>query len=290
MDLAKDEVPSEMRKYDMVLVDAMNQIYKSAWVFKDLKDEKGRDTGVIYGFFRFLLGLQKKYNGSLVVCWDGDKLEKREKNPDYKADRGGHKAHVYGQVDEVKRGVAMMGVRQCFNERYEADDIAATLVGHNRGKRILLVTDDKDWLQLQTEKVDILMKKRIMTAAEAEDETGLRGMEWVFYKSLCGKKNNVKGISRFPTETAAAVAKYMARKGLPAFTGDECDDLGIDARLARKVRENRETLNFAAYMVKLYDWVEIREIRGEKKLEDFVYFLGDYGIKSLIAEAKNCLS
>ena len=42
-------------KYDLVVIDGLNKCHQLYWVHRNLVDEKGRGTGLLYGFIYWFL-------------------------------------------------------------------------------------------------------------------------------------------------------------------------------------------------------------------------------------------
>lgn len=57
----------------LVLVDAKNMVFRHHWTHKDLRDEDGKPTSVLYGFLNGLLSLSNKMpDARFVFVWDGE--------------------------------------------------------------------------------------------------------------------------------------------------------------------------------------------------------------------------
>ena len=58
--------------------------------------------------------------------------------------------------------ISLYGLKQYYHEKFEADDIAATVVRKNPGKKILLATKDTDWFQMLRDNVWIMFGSDII--------------------------------------------------------------------------------------------------------------------------------
>ena len=121
---------------------------------------EGQHTNAIHGFLSMLLSLLKNENPShLAVAFDISRYSFRtRKYPDYKATRGETPAEFVGQVPLLQEALHAMGVTTITKEDYEADDIIATLAtqGADAGYGVLVVSGDRDTLQLVTPDITVL--------------------------------------------------------------------------------------------------------------------------------------
>jgi 5'-3' exonuclease len=120
-----------------------------------MADAKGAWTGGVTIFANLL----SKYiadlaPGRLVVVWDsGISAYRRNIFPDYKAHRN--------SVDDgpsfslAKEFLALIGVHQLWFPDVEADDVVSHLARHSTSSEVVIVSGDKDFLQLLSGKVKI---------------------------------------------------------------------------------------------------------------------------------------
>lgn len=120
----------------------------------------GQHTNAIHGFISMFLGLLKKENPSHVaVAFDISRYSFRTRvYPDYKATRGETPAEFIGQIPLLQEALGAMGVVTLTKEDFEADDILATLADRAaaEGMNVLVVSGDRDTLQLVNERVTVL--------------------------------------------------------------------------------------------------------------------------------------
>lgn len=110
-----------------------------------------------FGFIRTVRSAMMMFPNSTPIClWDGKADWRYSIFPGYK-DRIGHdekmdkmRESYTKQVPDIKRMMLALGVRQARSENMEADDLAAIYSKKlsNAGKEVVLLTGDKDWLQL----------------------------------------------------------------------------------------------------------------------------------------------
>lgn len=115
-------------------------------------------TQAIFGSIKALRGIKERNPGAQLLClWDGKAHWRFDLYPDYKSNRNdpdpkkaAHKEAYKAQIPLLKKALQYMGVKQMLVASAEADDMAGLMVKRlsDAGNGLLLVTGDKDWLQL----------------------------------------------------------------------------------------------------------------------------------------------
>ncbi|EGR3221679.1 hypothetical protein N7I40_004049 [Vibrio parahaemolyticus] len=117
----------------------------------------GQPTQAIYNVLmniRGLLGRAK--NAQFMYLWDRKAEFRYSLYPDYKGKRDNTpekvkaKEEYHSQQPFIEKMLTYLGIPQVFHEGLEADDIAYHLSLHyaEKGYNVILVTSDKDWLQM----------------------------------------------------------------------------------------------------------------------------------------------
>lgn len=188
-----------------ILIDGNNLGIASHFANDKLTDADGRPSGAIYGFLRsikpMLVRVQEEVGIDKVpinVAWDSQTCWRKELLPSYKASRGDKTGEpdeamqrYVEQVPRLRDILKTLGVGQMRADNYEADDIAGYIA--SLGGRLTLITNDKDWLQLVSERVHVWqpLKQRYVTLANFEEVTGCEDTEqFVKVKAICGDKGD----------------------------------------------------------------------------------------------------
>lgn len=127
---------------------------------KIMHTSKGVYTNGIFGFMRTLLKIVKDQKPAyLAIAWDLSRNTfRRDKYPEYKANRGETLVPLAEQFDLCMSVLERMGIRQFANDRYEADDYCGTLAKTFEDTLpVRIITKDRDYLQLVTEKTNLWM-------------------------------------------------------------------------------------------------------------------------------------
>ena len=166
----------------------------------------------VQAIFHFLWMVRKQValyqNYEPIVLWDGASW-RYQMFPDYKSDRektdtkhdkiaAERKAHYKRQVPYIRKAVKLLGMKQISAMNMEADDLAAMMVdvAKKSGGRAILLTGDRDWLQLVDD--GVIWKDPIgdrnttaVTMQNFEEFTGLATTrQFIEMKALMGDKGD----------------------------------------------------------------------------------------------------
>ena len=143
----------------LFLIDAMAMIYRAyfAMISTPLINSKGKNTTAVYGFVNSLVKiLEDEKPHHIAVCFDTAAPTFRHKEfPNYKAQRQEIPTDMPWQISKVKEIIQAFSIPMIELDGYEADDIIGTLVRIAEKENVLsyMVTPDKDFMQLVTDKV-----------------------------------------------------------------------------------------------------------------------------------------
>ena len=179
-----------------------------------LKDSKGRPTGAIHGFLRSLGSFYKKFPGAkITVVWDGSSQRRRKAFTAYKANR--QPLRAYFEIEYLKELLPLLGIKQAWNPEEEADDVIATLLrGAYKGQRNVVITTDRDFLQLVTETDQILVpavgagKEKLYTSDAVASEYGVGPEKMVHLRAIdWDTSDNLPGAPGFGPKSASKLLK-----------------------------------------------------------------------------------
>jgi DNA polymerase-1 len=145
----------------LFLLDGTALAYRSHFALarSGLTRADGTPTGATYGFTMTLRRILEEEEPDLVaVALDAKGTTFRhEKFPDYKATRERAPEEMVAQLPYLRRVIAAHGVPLYEIEGVEADDVIGTLAkqGEKLGYEVFIVTGDKDFLQLVSERVKL---------------------------------------------------------------------------------------------------------------------------------------
>jgi len=208
----------------------------------------GQHTNAIHGFLSMLLLLlQNEKPTHLAVAFDISRQSFRTREyAEYKGNRGETPPEFRGQVPLLQDALKAMGVRTLEKEDFEADDILATLAtrGAAEGYRVLLVSGDRDTIQLVGDDVTLLYPntqgvsqlKRYDTDAVVE-RYGIRPEQYPDVAALVGEtSDNLPGIPKVGEKTAV---KWLGLYGdLDGILAHADEIKGVVGQNLRDGREN----------------------------------------------------
>jgi 5'-3' exonuclease len=138
------------------LIDASVYVFRAYYsIPDDMVDGNGNPINALYGFCRFLGDLIEQVNPEHVAVAFDESLTTSFRTsiyPEYKANREPAPVDLKRQFAQCRRYVDALGLMNCADPEYEADDLIGTLVEHGRriGRPSTIVSRDKDLAQLLT--------------------------------------------------------------------------------------------------------------------------------------------
>jgi len=143
------------------LVDGMAFAFRAFFAIRTaLTDPEGRPTNAIYGLARILLKILREYDPThIAVVFDAPGRTFRDEiYPEYKATRAATPPELKEQFPRMHELVRALNLRLLVVPGVEADDVIGTLAkqAEARGLDAVLVTGDKDLLQLVSDRIRVL--------------------------------------------------------------------------------------------------------------------------------------
>ena len=131
---------------------------------ENFKTRGGLTTNAVYGFTAMLINLLRDEAPThIAAAFDVSRQTFRsERYPEYKANRSSTPDEFHGQIDITKEVLGALGITVLAEPGFEADDLIATLAtqAENEGYRVLVVTGDRDSLQLVSDDVTVLYPRQ----------------------------------------------------------------------------------------------------------------------------------
>jgi len=164
-----------------------NNLAKRVWKGTPmLTTSSGKHVSTIFGVLRALRsGVVRFKPSEVLVTWDDHpkarlaifpeyKKKRKEKRKEFTPEEEEEYRQHNEQVKELFNIIAMLGVHQYKGKNIEADDIIALLAKESSDKAIIL-SEDKDFLQLVSEKVHVYrpMADKYYTVDNFEEHTGV---------------------------------------------------------------------------------------------------------------------
>ncbi len=198
----------------ILLIDASSLIYPAFHVMGELKTSTGLPTGAIYGYARTVFMLLREYPSPYIaVAFDSrGPTHRHEKFSAYKAHRPAMDEALATQIPKIKELTEALRLKRFEAPGYEADDLIAALVSLAKasGLEVLIVSGDKDLLQLVEDGVRVLKPGRdvtkdlkILDADGVRKYLGVRPEQVIDFLALVGdSSDNVPGVPGIGEKTA----------------------------------------------------------------------------------------
>ena len=287
------------RSYDRVLyvIDGYSLIYRSyfAFISRPLTDRNGNNISAYYGFFNTLLSLLSQYRMDyLTVTMDENAPTFRHiMYPEYKATRMKAPEDLHAEVPLIRDTLSKMGIKVLSKPGYEADDVIASLsrIAGERGIRTVMVTGDKDLLQLVGPSVSALRPPKkgessysFYTEREVFDDFSVHPGQIIDYLSLLGdSSDNVPGVKGIGEKGAIKLLEeYVSLDGIYRNIDR------ISGATRKKLIEGRESAELSKKLVTLsfdalgndfdIESLSVANVKKENARADFMSFQ----LKSLI--------
>lgn len=208
-----------MSNHDVLLFDAHGVIYRAYYAFPDLSTQGGLLVNAVYGFARIVLTTLQDHDPQYVaVAFDHpEKTHRHTSYEAYKAQRAEMPDDLKPQIALVKEFVEALNIPQFELAGYEADDLIGTVTQTLQDTQpelsSLVVTGDKDLLQLVTDKTHVFIPSRTKGQGDVEydpatvqEKMGVNPDQIIELKALMGdSSDNIPGVKGIGKKTAIAI-------------------------------------------------------------------------------------
>jgi DNA polymerase I len=232
---AKKAAVAESGKERLLLLDGHSLAYRAFFALpvENFSTTTGQPTNAVYGFTAMLINvLRDETPTHLAVAWDEARPTFRhEAFPDYKANRAATPSDFRSQLSLIKEVCDALAVPMVSSPGFEADDVIATLAtqAEREGMDVLIVTGDRDALQLVDDSITVLMTRRGIsdmtrfTPAEVMAKYNLTPAQYPDFAALRGDpSDNLPSIPGVGEKTAS---KWITQFGSLNDLVDRVDEV-----------------------------------------------------------------
>ncbi|MCC5911763.1 MAG: DNA polymerase I [Clostridiaceae bacterium] len=209
-----------MEKDRIVIIDGNSLVNRAFYALPPLTTKEGQHTNAIYGFMTMLFKVMEDYHPRYIgVAFDLKAPTFRHKEyTEYKAGRKKMPPELREQMEPLKEVLDALGIYRIEIEGFEADDLIGTLSKYceGQGMESLIVTGDKDALQLASQDTKILITKKGISNLEIYDDKRVEKdfevtpLQFIDLKGLMGdKSDNIPGIPGVGEKTATKLLKQF---------------------------------------------------------------------------------
>ncbi len=198
----------------MIIIDGNSLINRAYYAMqRPMMTKTGLYTQGVYGFLNILNRLRTDYQPDYIaVTFDRKAPTFRHiEYADYKAGRKKMPPELAMQIPLLKEVLDAMNIKILEMDGYEADDIIGTVAkrAEAEGLETMIITGDKDELQLATERTKVLITKKgisefdLYDQAAIMEEYGFSPEQFIDFKGLMGDpSDNIPGIPGVGEKTA----------------------------------------------------------------------------------------
>ena len=271
----------------LMILDGNSIVNRAFFGVRQLNAPDGTPTNAIYGFLAILQRLlDEQKPDALCVSFDLKAPTFRHQAYEgYKAQRKPMPDELAVQMPILKEVLDDMGIRRYELEGYEADDILGTAasVCENEGWDCVIVTSDKDSLQLVSDKTTVCNVKTRMGQTETilytpesfHAEYGFVPVRMIDLKALMGdSSDNIPGVPGVGEKTALElIRKYDTIDAIYA----DLSALDIRDSLRKKLADGEESARKSFWLATIFREVPL-DFRPADNLWDHDYKPELYGM------------
>ena len=232
----------------IIIIDGNSLINRAYYAMaRPMITREGIYTQGIYGFLNMLSKIEEDYEPThMAVAWDLKAPTFRHKEYDaYKAGRKTMPAELAMELPIMKDILEAKGIRNLSVEGFEADDVIGTVskMADDAGMDTMIITGDKDALQLASDTVKVIITKKGITefelydAGKMKERYQLTPSQFVDLKGLMGdSSDNIPGIPGVGEKTGI---KLLTQFGSISNMLAHTDEIS-NKKLKEKVEENAQ--------------------------------------------------
>ena len=241
-----------------IIVDGSSLIHRAFYALPTMTTSNGQFTNAVFGFTNMIVKLIADLKpAGIVVAFDkGKHTFRNEQYAEYKAQRKPTPSELSEQFPAAREVLEALGITVLEIAGFEADDIIGTLAAKaGADQEILIVTGDRDALQLVSPNVRVLLTKRGISEFEEVDPTaltfsyGLTPQQVIEMKGLMGDaSDNIPGVP--------GVGEKTAKKLIDDFGSIDGVYANIDQIAGVKLKEKLLANKEMAYLSKQLATIE----------------------------------
>ncbi len=288
----------------LILIDGNAIIHRAYHAMPALSTPTGQPIGAVQGFVNMLLRIIEDMEPThIAVAWDRPEPTFRNKlYKEYQSQRPEVDKELISQFEKVRDVLDTFDIVQYDKRGFEADDIIGTLSrksvsGKNSVDEVIIVTGDKDQLQLVNDVVRVYVPIRGLSVGQLMDERavkeklGVTPRQVIDLKGFIGDpSDNYPGVYGVGPKTAQ---KLLDKYDTYPNTYNHLNEIEKEnASLAKKLKDGKETGDISYKLARIVTDVDIPyepekldkwSIGNDETIELFE----SYGFRSLTKRVKD---
>lgn len=259
----------------MLLIDGNSLMfrayYATAYTGNLMKTSTGLYSNAVYGFVNMINKVieSDKFENVFVAFDKGKKTFRHQQYTEYKDGRKPMPSEFAMQIPLIKEYLDVLEIKRLETDNYEADDLIATMSKHaeEAGLDVLVISGDKDLLQLVNENITVALTKKgiseleYYTPTNFKDLMGIRPDQIIDFKGLFGdNSDNLPGVTGVGEKTAIKLLnEYEHLEDIIE------DSPNIKGKLGERIRQDSEIAKRSKYLATLVKNVPIELTLDETK-------------------------
>ena len=238
----------------LILIDGNSLLFRAYFAMRPMVTSKGMHTQGVFAFVNMLNKIIKDYEPShIAVAFDmkGGTF-RHDVYSEYKAGRLKTPPELLSQIPMMHEVLEAMNIAVLEKPQYEADDIIGTISARaeSEGLDTLVISGDRDELQLVGEHVNVIINKRGMSDFELydikamNDRYGLTPEQFIDLKGLMGdSSDNIPGVPGIGEKKGIALLTEYGTLENVIGHADE-----IKGKMGENIRDNIETARMSKWL------------------------------------------
>lgn len=259
----------------LVVFDGNAILHRAFHALPPLTTKKGQPISAVYGMVSMMIKIVEELKPT-YLCFAFDTKEPTFRNKlssEYQAQRAEVDSSLISQFEKARETLTAFGIKYFEKPGYEADDVIGTIASEVENLEIVIVTGDRDLLQLINKTTKLFMPTngvlngKLFGELETVAKMGVPPSQIVDYKALVGDpSDNYKGVPGIGPKTAISLlSKYNNLDNI--YT--HLDELPKSQK--EKLKKNKESAYLSQKLAKIECDVPLPEF----KLDDLNHFRFD---------------
>ena len=238
----------------LILIDGNSLLFRAYFAMRPMVTSKGIHTQAVFAFVNMLGKIIKDYEPThIAVAFDmkGGTF-RHDVYKEYKAGRLKTPPELLSQIPLMHDVLRAMNIAVLEVPQYEADDIIGTVASAagKKGLDTLVISGDKDELQLVGDHVNVLINKRGMSEFDLYDTAAmferyrLTPQQFIDLKGLMGdSSDNIPGVPGIGEKKGIAL---LEQYGTLENLIDHADE--VKGKMGENLRDNIETARMSKWL------------------------------------------
>ena len=281
----------------LVVFDGNALMHRAFHALPPLTTKKGEPINAVYGLVSMLLNVTENLKPThIIFCFDEKEKTFRSKLlPSYQSQRPETANELVGQFEKARDFLKAVNIPIYSKSGYEADDVIGTITTNPDTDEVIIVTGDRDILQIVDNSKNIklfmpiagLSNGKIFTEKETIERLGVTPNQIPDYKALVGDpSDNYFGIPGIGPKTAInLIQKYEGLEGIYKHLKD------LPEGLRKKLREGKDSADLSYKLATIDRKVPIKyDIKNADKWDlssdSVLELFSEFGFKTLTARIR----